>query len=168
MVMRFRGVGVLGAACLALASSTGCSAVVGDQEIDTIFRVAPQSDGSFFGWSEVSIDEDPDQVDSARIGWVTLLAEDPPNADLTFIQTVTGESVTPEARTTLASKTQFPPGEEEVPLDIVYGGDIRDFFVPTEDRYKIRIEWKGATDPAFTAWPENGFRIRVTALIEID
>lgn len=160
--------GALAAACIALAAGTGCSAVVGDQEIDTIFRVAPGSNGTFFGWSEVSIDEDPNQVDSAKIGWCTLIAEDPPNADLTFIQTVTGESVTPEGRTPLASKTEFPPQESEVPLDIVYLDDIRGFFVPTDDRYRIRIEWTGNTNPAFTNWPENGFKIRVTALIEID
>jgi hypothetical protein len=161
---------MLGAAAVAaLVGGTGCASVIGDQEIETIFRVNPKNDGSFWGWSEVSFDEDPSQVDSAEIGWVTLHAEDPPHADLTFIKTVMGEAVTETERTPLAQQSVFPPGEDEVLLDLLYDGDIRGFVQPDEDdAHKIRIEWSGSTDPAFTAWPENGFRIRVTALIKID
>ena len=146
----------------------GCSSVVGDQEVETIFRVKPRSDGSFWGWSEISIEEDPSSVERASISWCTLYAEEPPNADLVFIQTVTGEAVTDEARTVLATQSEFPPGESEVSLDILYDGDIKGFFQPVEDKHKIRIEWTGATDPSFNAWPENGFRIRVLAQIHIE
>ena len=157
-----------GIAALLLVGGTGCSSVVGDQEVETIFRVKPRTDGSFWGWSEISVDQDPDQVESASIAWVTLHAEDPPHSDLVFIKTLTGEAVTDEERTPLATKTDFPPGEEEVALDLLYEGDIKGFFKPVDDGHKIRIEWNGATDPAFTAWPENGFRIRVIAMIHIE
>jgi hypothetical protein len=159
---------IVGAAALGLFGATGCSSVVGDQQVETIFRVKPRTDGSFFGWSEISVDQDPSSVESASIDWVTLTAEDPPNSDLVFIKTVTGEAVTGEERTPLATKTDFPPGEPEVPLDLLYEGDIKGFFLPVEDTHKIRIEWTGATDPAFNAWPENGFRIRVIAMIHIE
>ena len=156
------------AAAALLWGTGGCSAVVGDQQIDTIFRVDPNADGKFWGWSEVTIDQDPSSVDGATIGWVTLYAEEPANADLTFIKTVSGEAVTPEERTLLASKSDFPPEEPEVPLDLVYDGDIRGFFQPDAGEHTIRIEWTGSIDPAFDAWPEEGFKIRVTALIQID
>jgi len=155
------------AAVLSGLASVGCASVAGDQEIETKFRVKPKTDGSFFGWTEISISDDPNSVDGAKLGYVTIRAQDPPNADLRFIKTVRGEAVTPEERTQLVSKSGFPAREPEVALDVDYHDDIRGFF-STDEKHKIRVEWKGETDPTFTDWPENGFEIKVVVGVRIE
>ena len=158
---------ILAAGTLSVLGATGCAAVAGDQEIETKFRVKPRSDGTFFGWTEISITDDPNSVDGATLGYVTLRAQEPPNADLSFLQTLTGEAVKDEERTQLVSQTKFPEKEPEVALKVDYHGDLRGFFT-TDEKHKIRIEWNGATNPSFTNWPENGFEMKVVVSIKID
>lgn len=155
---------------LALFAATlglsGCTAIAGDQDIETKFRVKPKSNGTFFAWTEVAIDQDPSQVDGATIGFVTVTALEPPNKDLRFIQNVVGEAVTPDGRTELVTKDEFPPKEHEVPLDVVYRDDIRPFFLG--DDHRIRLEWTGAIDPTFQDWPPDGIVVGVTARIRLE
>jgi hypothetical protein len=158
---------VLAAATFSVVGATGCAAVAGDQEIETKFRVKPRGDGTFFGWTEISIDDDPNSVDGATLGFVTLRAQDPPNADCSFLASLTGEAVTPEKRTQLVSQTEFPEREPEVALKVDYKDDLRGFFT-TDEKHTIRIEWNGSTNPSFTNWPENGFEMKVVVSIKID
>jgi hypothetical protein len=154
------------AAVLLGALSTGCTSLIGDQEIDARFRVDPRTDGSFFGWSEVTVDDDPNSVDSVTLQWVTMRANDPPNSDLRFIAQIIGEAVKDDESELLVSKNGFPEGEPEVSLDKHYEGDLRPLF-RVEDK-TIRIEWRGTINPDFNEWPENGFEIGVKASIHLE
>jgi hypothetical protein len=146
--------------------ATGCAALAGEQEVEATFVVGPKSDGSFFGWTEITISEDASSADGATLTSVRLELPDPPQAeDLTFLQHIAGEAVTPDDRTLVVKQPRFPAGEVPVGLDVVYGGDLRPFF---PDGHTIRIEWTGQTNPAYTAWPEKGIPVRVVAKVEIE
>src|SRR5262245_39338611 len=121
---------------LALALA-GCGSVAGDQEAEAKFKVAPRGDGSFFGWTEITLSDDANSVDGATIGFVRLEAQ-PPAKDVTFLQSVNGEAVTSKERTLLVTKNGMPADEVFALMDIVYKGDLRPFF---EDGRMIRIEW---------------------------
>jgi hypothetical protein len=144
--------------------ATGCSSVAGDQEAAAKFKVLPKGDGSFFGWSEITLAQDANSVDGATIGFVRLEAK-PPATDVTFLHSVSGEAVTSKERTLLVTKTGMPADESFALMDVVYDGDLRQFF---EDGRKIRIEWTGQTNPAFTAWPADGIWVTVTVRIRIE
>src|SRR5262245_58689837 len=69
----------------------GCASIAGDQDAETRFLLKPGADGTFFGWSEITIDEDANSVDGATIQFVTLERMER-DGDLTFIQSVMGEA----------------------------------------------------------------------------
>jgi hypothetical protein len=148
---------------LALAIA-GCGSVAGDQEAEAKFKVVPRGDGTFFGWTEITISQDANSVDKATIGFVRLEAQ-PPAKDVTFLHSVTGEAVTSKERTVLVTKTGMPTDELFALMDIVHKGDLRPFF---EDGHMIRIEWTGQTNPAFTAWPAEGLWVTARVRVRIE
>jgi hypothetical protein len=151
---------------LTLAQAGCASLVAGDHEAETKFLLGPSGDGSFFGWSTITLDEDPNAAERATIFGVTVELMNPGDTgDLTFIQSVKGEAVTSTERTLVVQRQSFTPGETIADLEIMHTGDIRPFF----ENNTIRIEWTGRTNPAFTAWPaEGGFWIRVKVGVEIE
>ena len=158
----------LAAAALAL-SSTGCSIVAGVHEAETEFLVKPGSSANFKGWSEITISEDPKSVESAELMYVRLEAQDTSVPDLTFIQTITAETKVGETFTKVAEKTPMPRGERIVPLDLVYDGDLREFFYdnPDGDGYTVHISWRGSVDPAYPI-PAEGIWMTVKMAVNIE
>lgn len=156
------------AAALALAAlpcTTGCAAVSSEQDADAKFLVAPMGNGSFFGWSEITIDQDPNSVDKATLQAVTVEVMDPPEVtDMTFIQSLLGEVVKDTTRTKGAEKTAMPKGERVVPLDILYKDDLRSLFKD----HTIRLEWTGSTNPSFTGWPAGGIWVRAHMIVHVE
>ncbi|MCC6558267.1 MAG: hypothetical protein IT372_35435 [Polyangiaceae bacterium] len=156
----------LAGAALALAS-TGCSVISGVHEAETEFLVKPSSTSKFNGWSEISIPDDPKSVDSAELLYVRLEARDTSVPDLTFIQTITAETKVGETFTKVAERTPMPRGERIVPLDLVYDGDLRDFFYEDGDDYTIHVTWRGLVDPSYPLPPE-GVWMTVKIAVRID
>ena len=157
---------VVAAAALA---STGCSFISGEHEAETRFLVKPNTATSFSGWSEITITEDPGQVSSAELQYVRIEADDPGVTDIGFVRSITGDTKVGEQLTRVAEKSPFPQGERIVPLDLVYDGDIRDFFYedPEKEGYTIHIVWKGEVDPTYPIAPE-GIWIKVKVAVVID
>lgn len=147
-------------------SSTSCLALVAgvhDTEID--FLVPKTDNSSFFGWTEITIDGDVGDANSATIQAVTLDVEKPEGtADLSFLKTLRGELVLDEKRVVVATGDSFPRGEQAVALKVKFTEDIRPFF---KNGSTLRVEWNGTTNPAFTAWPAEGFWIRGRIKIDI-
>jgi hypothetical protein len=161
--MASRSLVAVAALCL---GSTGCSFIAGEHDAETRFLLKPRSDASFFGWSEITISEDVNQVDGATLQFVTLEVMEPPDTpDLRFIDFLRGEAVTPEERTLVVEQTDFPQGEPSVSLDIKHTGDLRGFF---PDGHTIRVEWTGQTDPTYPSWPAEGFWIRVALRVVVE
>jgi hypothetical protein len=160
-----RVLAVAAAAALALAS-TGCSTLIdGTHDITMDFPVEPMN-GAFFGWSEVTLQENIDTVSSALLYGVTLQVEKPAGIpDLTFLQSLSGTAVTPTARTLVVQQTSFPKGESTVELKLVYYGDLHPLF---KDQYTIRIDWTGETNPSYTDWPTDGTGIWVLGDVTVD
>lgn len=154
-----------GASALAL-SPTGCFVLLGEQDAETRFLVVPRSDLTFWGWSEITVGVDTSSVESATLLAVSIDVDQPPGTpDLSFLSTVKAEAVNDAGRTTIATKNEFPPEEHSVVMNIDYGGNLKPLF-KNEDT--IRIEWTGSVNPAFTAWPEGGFWIRVQIKINVE
>ena len=148
------------------AGSSGCAAGVGEEDVDAYFKLKPDSEGNFFGWSEITISGADPAEDDAEILQALLEAVDG-TTDLTFIQSIVAEAVTPEARTPLAEGGDFPGGESIVPLDLVHRGGIAQFFTDAGDGdSKIRIEWTGKADPTLT-YPADGYRVNVRIKVEV-
>jgi hypothetical protein len=164
---RFIASGVGGAAllagCLAFGS-LGCGSVASEYDVDANFTVTPKVDGAFFWWNEITLDGDVNSYGAAHLGFVRLSAASPAK-DLTFLDNVFGEAVTSTGRTPLVSKKGMPAGEPDVILDVLYDGDVRPFF---EDGHKVRVEWSGATDPNFLAWPPDGIDVSVKVRLVLD
>jgi hypothetical protein len=154
------------ALALALLASTGCASIAGEQSAETKFLVVPKGDGSFFGWSEITIEQDVNSVNKATLNYVTVEPRDEGAAsDMTFIKSVLGEAVTSTARTKLVEQTSMPPGERLISMDVAYTDDLRVFF---EDGHTIRVEWSGQTNLAYPSWPEEGIWITVRVFVEIE
>lgn len=148
------------------SGSSGCAAVIGEEDVDAYFKLKPDSDGNFFGWSEIMISGADPAEDDAEILQALLEAVDG-TTDLSFIQSIVAEAVTPEARTALAEGGDFPGGESIVPLDLVHQGGIAQFFTDAGDGdSKIRIEWTGKADPTLT-YPADGYRVNVRIKVEV-
>jgi hypothetical protein len=144
---------------------TGCASIAGEQSAETKFLVAPHGDGSFWGWSEITIEQDANSVDGAKLNAVTVEPMDEAVAsDMTFVQSVLGEAVTSTARTKVVEQPSMPPGERLVSMGIVHEGDLRGFF---EDGHTIRVEWSGQTNPSYP-WPAEGIWIRVRVFVQIE
>jgi hypothetical protein len=149
---------------LALASM-GCASLVGEQTAETKFLVKPKSDTTFWGWSEITIEEDASSVNRATLKAVTVEPmEGSAATDMSFLQTVAGEAVTSKERKKLVEEAKVPADERLVALDVLYKDDLRPFF---EDGHTVRVEWLGQTNPAY-AWPEEGVWIKVRIVVEIE
>jgi len=70
-----------------------------------------------------------------------------------------------DQRTLIVTGDRFPRGEQAVTMDVHYDGDLRPFF---KDGHTIRVEWTGAMNPAFSAWPPDGFTVRGRIKIEVE
>jgi hypothetical protein len=151
---------------VAITSGGGCATVLGEEDVDAYFKLKPDANGDFYGWSEITISgADPEEDDALILG-ASLKVESGAD-DLTFIQLIIAEAVTPEARTVLAEGRDFPVGESIVPLDVLHEGGIAQFFTPTEDgENKIRIEWTGKANPEAT-YPEDGYRVDVVIKVDV-
>jgi hypothetical protein len=149
------------------ASTSGCLAVFGGVQNTTIdFPIAPNSTGSFFGWTEITVGGDINSVNAATLISVTLQAQNPDaTPDLSFMSSLKGEAVTPTARTTVVTLDRFPKGEAAVTMNVVYDGDLHPLF---KDNMTIRIEWTGVSNPAFTGWPADGSGFGVEGNVQID
>ena len=157
--------GVVLTAALAVSTS-GCLAVFGGVQNTSIdFQVVPHN-GTFWGWTEITVGGDISSVNKATLVSVTMDVEKPVGtADLSFLSTLKGEAVTAAARTTVVTLDQFPKGEQAVTMNVVFGDDLHPLF---KDSRTIRIEWTGATNPAFTAWPADGMGFWVRGALQIN
>jgi hypothetical protein len=157
----------LGAVAALGLSSTSCLALaagVHDTEID--FLVAQAPNNTFFGWTEITIDGDTSQANSATLQAVTLDVLKPAGTpDLSFLQSLTGEVVLDEKRAVVVTGDSFPRGEQAVILKVKLTDDLRPFF---RNGNTLRVEWKGTMNPAFTKWPADGFTIRGRIKIDIE
>jgi hypothetical protein len=157
----------LGAVAALGLSSTSCLALaagVHDTEID--FLVAQAPNNSFFGWTEITIDGDVSQANSATLQAVTLDVQTPEGTpDLSFLQSLVGEIVLDEKRVLAVTGDSFPRGEQAVVLKLKFTEDIRPFF---KNGNTLRVEWNGKTNPAFTAWPADGFMVRGRIKVDIE
>lgn len=156
---------VLAALTLAALSSTGCALISGQHDASTEFLVSPQASGTFWGWSEITISQDASSVKGATLQFARLqVPEDSDAEDLTFLQNVLAEVVTPDQRVAVAKKDTFPEGEPFVPLELLYDGDLRGFF---PDGHTIRIEWTGARNPSVEIPPE-GYWVDVRLRVNVE
>jgi hypothetical protein len=138
--------------------------VSGSHDATTEFLVDPKADGTYYGWSEITIQEDARSVKGATLQFARLeLPDDSPVTDLTFMQNVKGDLVTPDQRTPVAEKDQMPKDEATVLLDLLYDGDLRQFF---PDGHTIRIEWNGSRNPAVTI-PPGGLWVNVRVRVNV-
>jgi hypothetical protein len=157
----------LGAVAALGFSSTSCLALaagVHDTEID--FLVAKSPNNSFFGWTEITIDGDVSQANSATLQAVTLdVAKPEGTADLSFLQSLVGEIVLDDRRVVAVTGDSFPRGEQAVALKLKFRDDLRPFF---KNGTTLRVEWNGNTNPAFTQWPAEGFSIRGRIKVDIE
>ncbi len=144
----------------------GCASVIGVQDTEVEFPVLPAGNGTFFGWNEITIDQDANSVNGARLLAVTLDVTQPAGTpDLSFLQSIRGETVLDGQRTLVATAESFPRGEQAVIMDVAYDGDLRHFF---KDGHTIRLEWTGKTNPAYANWPSGGFVVRGRIKVDIE
>jgi hypothetical protein len=132
----------------------------GQHSTDMHFLVVP-SNGSFAGWSAVDLGFDVNSVGSAHLWGASLSVESPPEADLSFLSSVTGQA----NGTTLANLSSFSAGEQNAPMDITYYDDLKPLF---ESSSKIRIDWAGTLNPDFTAWPSGGIWVTANVTVNVD
>lgn len=160
----------LAAASVAAFATAGCGVVTaGDHDATTEFLVSPHADGTYFGWSEITISQDANSVSGATLVFARLeIPEDSNAPDLTFIQSIFGELVIKEGdtyieRQPVAQKTDMPKDETIVPLDLLYEGDLRHFF---PDGHTVRMEWTGTRNPAVEI-PEGGYWVDVRVRVNV-
>lgn len=155
-----------GAATALLAlSSTSCSVIAGQHDATTEFLVNPHADGTYYGWSEITIQQDASSVKGATLQFARLeLPDDSPADDLTFLKDVYGELVTPDERVPVAEKTEFPKDEATAVLDLLYHGDLKRFF---PDGHTVRMEWKGTRNPDVEI-PEGGLWVTVRVRVNVE
>lgn len=154
------------ALALAAIPATGCAGLAGEEEVEAGFPVRPTPDGSFFGWTEVTISADANDAERATLISARLDVADPSQAsDLSFLRTLKGEAVLDTERTLVIDEESFPKGERPVGLNIVYGGDLRPFF---KDGHTVRLEWTGLIDTSFSPWPPDGIDCKVSAKVDIE
>jgi hypothetical protein len=156
----------LGVAAIVAFGATGCGAAIdGEHDTSINFLVEPQSDGSFWGWTDITVGADINSVGTANLWGVTLSVEKPATVtDLTFFSTLTGQAVTPAATTTVATLDTFPRDQTTVSMNVVYLGDLHPLF---ESSNEIRLVWTGTVNPAFTAWPTGGIWVQGDVRINV-
>jgi hypothetical protein len=167
VVLLKSALGIAGAA-LALAGS-GCSSVAGVQQTTIDFSILPRADGTFWGWTNITVQQDVNQSNGATLLSVTLDVANPPGTpDLSFLKTLDGVADAPNdagPQTPVLSLDDFPKGEQAVVMNVLYHGDLRPFFT---DGHTIRLEWTGTINPAFTAWPPDNAGFQLRGRIQID
>jgi hypothetical protein len=151
----------LGVAALALTSMSCGSVISGEHSQSFNFLVEPHSDGTFSGWTNIHVAGNINSVGTTVLYGVTLSVQSPPEADLSFLSTLTGEAM----GTTVATLNSFPPGQQTANMTIVYLGDLHPLF---EDSSTIHIVWTGSTNPAFTAWPQGGIWVQGNVVINVE
>jgi hypothetical protein len=153
---------------LALAlCATSCGSVYsGEHDTTFHFLVAPKSDGTFWGWTEIMVGIDVNSVGVANLWEVTLSIQPPQDqgADLSFLSNLKGEAVVGMTRTEVATLDSIPRGTKNAAMTVEYTGDLHPLF---KDSSTIRIEWTGATNPAFTAWPQGGIWVQGDVVINV-
>src|SRR5512133_323189 len=93
--------GLSSTSCLALAAG------VHDTEIE--FLVTQTPNNAFFGWTEITIDGDANEANSATIQAVTLDVVKPEGTpDLSFLGSLVGELVTDDRRVVTVTGNSFP------------------------------------------------------------
>jgi hypothetical protein len=143
----------------------GCAALIGVTDTEIDFTVTPGTTNSFFGFTEITIENDTSSANRATLVAVTLDTLKPEGtADVSYLQTLVGETVLGTERTLLVTGDKFPRGEQAVALDVKYHGDLRPFF---KDGHTIRIEWNGTTTPGY-AWPADGKGVLVRGRVKVD
>ncbi|MEZ4296873.1 MAG: hypothetical protein R3B70_18045 [Polyangiaceae bacterium] len=156
---------VLATVALAAPWLAGCNYITGQHDASTDFLVSPKADGTYWGWSEITISQDASSVKGATLQFARLeLPEDSNAEDLTFLQNILAEVVIPEERVPVAKKEQFPDGEAIVPLDLLYDGDLKGFF---PDGHTIRIEWTGQRNPAVEI-PPDGYWVNARIRVNVE
>jgi hypothetical protein len=163
-----RGVLRVGAvAIVAIAApASGCAALLdGVHDASATFPVIP-FDGTFHGWTDMTLDQDISSVGTTTLVAVTLTLDatsGPP--DFSFLDSLTGSAAAPSGPVVVATLNPVPRGEQAVVMNVVYTGDLHPLF---EDAHTIRINWTGATNPAYTGWPAGGQGFQVTADVQVD
>lgn len=156
---------MIAAVALLCLPATSCSVIAGQYDATTEFLVNPHADGTYYGWSEITISQDASSVKGATLQFARLeLPDDSPSDDLTFMQDVYGELVTDTERVPVAEKKTMPEGEGTVILDLLYHGDLKRFF---PDGHTVRMEWKGSRNPA-VAIPDGGLWVTVRVRVNVD
>lgn len=150
------------AASAGVVASTGCAALAGEETIEAFVTVYNGGNGSFWGWTEYSLDEPADPDQGATLERVLLRAPEGVT-DLRFITSLLAEVVTPESRTPVAQATSFPENDTMAPLEVLFDGDLRPLF---PDGQNIRIEWSGTIDTTYQ-FPPDGIRVDALIVIEI-
>lgn len=147
------------------APMLGCGVISGQYDATTEFLVNPHANGTYNGWSEITISQDTSSVKGASLQFARLeLPDDSPADDLTFMQDVYGELVTDTERTPVAEKDTMPEGEGTVILDLLYHGDLKRFF---PDGHTVRMEWKGSRNPEVTI-PDGGLWVTVRVRVNVE
>ena len=149
----------------------GCNFIAGEHDAKTWFVVDPRADGTFFGWSQITIQQDAREVEGAELMFARLeLPEDSQAEDLSFIRNVLAEVVILDENekrkkwASVAEKDEFPEGQPSVPLDLVFDGDLREYF---PDGHTIRIEWSGQRNPNVKI-PEGGAKVMVHIRVRVE
>lgn len=154
------------AAAVFALSTSGCTAVFGGQnDTNVTFPLDRKPDSTFWAWNEITVSQDINSVTSATLLGVTLKIDAPAGADFSFLQSLKGETVTPTGRTTVVTLDEIPKGAQFVVMKVQYSGDLHPLF---KDNHTIRIEWTGATNPAFAPWPEGGFTVNADIQIDVE
>lgn len=156
--------GALGLAPVAGLALGGCDVVAqGAHDFQTYFVLKKSPGGRFGGWTEINLDTAPGPEDQAVLKSVLLYAPEG-LSDLTFIQSMLGQSTPPSGQATALLKGgNFPKNDTIGLLDVLYKDNIGPFF---KDR-TIRIDWSGQHDPSFP-FPANGFyKIDAKVTVEV-
>lgn len=157
-------------AALGLSSMSCLALAAGVHDTEISFLVGPSGNNTFFGWTEITIDGDANEANSAVLQAVTLDVEKPEGTpDLSFLQSIVGEIVLDDKREVAVVGDSFPRGEQAVVMKVKFDGDLRPFF---KSGTTLRVEWNGKTNPAFTKWPappnEPGFWVRGRIKVDIE
>lgn len=162
---------LIAATTIAALSNVGCNFIAGEHDAETWFIVDPRADGTFFGWSTITIQQDAREVEDAELVFARLeLPEGSEAEDLSFIRNVLAEVVILDDDgkrkewAPVAEKDDFPKGQPSVPLDLVFEGDLRHYF---PDGHTIRIEWSGERNPEVEI-PEGGAKVMVNIRVKVE
>ena len=154
---------LIAAAALGLGTA-GCAS--GEHDTTFHFLVVPSPDATFNGWTEITLGVDINSVGTTNLWGMTMGMKAPaPVPDLTFLSTLKGQAQGASgALTTVVTEDAFPKGAPTVEMTIAYFGDLHPLF---EDAHTIRLDWTGATNPAFTDWPAEGIWMEGDVIINV-